>query len=76
MKNNIKVKATYNEKDKSWYLDITPPIYMNGSVIVQEGILYFPTPYYSKEEAYETGKSYLRYIGINEEIIDNKLDYE
>ena len=73
---NILLRAKLNQTDNKWYLDIIPPIYMNGAVVVQEGTLYFPTPYNFQEEAYQVGKAYLACIGINKEIIDSKIDYE
>ncbi len=76
MNNNFRVRALYQEKDKGWYLDIVPPLYMNGAVVIQDGTLYFPKAFSSKEEAYEMAKKYLAQIGINQEIINNKIDYE
>ncbi len=73
---NIRLRAKLNPVDNKWYLDIIPPVYMNGAVVIQEGALYFPTPYSSQEEAYEVGRTYLKYIGITKEIIDNKVNYE
>jgi hypothetical protein len=76
MNSNIRVRAKFQESDQSWYLDIIPPIYLNGAVVIQEGTLYFPKPFNSKEQAYEMARSYLKAIGINREVIDSRIDYE
>jgi len=73
---NILLKARLNKSDDKWYLDIIPPIYMNGAVVTQKGTIYFPIPYATQEEAYQVGRTYLSYLGITKEIIDNKIDYE
>lgn len=74
--NNIRVRATYQEIDKKWYLDIVPPIRFNGEVVIQEGTLYFRQTFNSQNEAYEFAKAYLVSIGISQEVINNKVDYE
>ena len=76
MNNNFRARALYQEKDKSWYLDIIPPFYVNGSVVIQDGTLFFPKAFNSKEEAYEMARRYLAEIGIKQEIINNKIDYQ
>ena len=76
MSNNIRVNAKYQEKDKKWYLDIIPPLYLNGNLVIQDGTLYFKQTFNSKEEVYEMAKRYLTSIGISQEIINDKIDYE
>jgi len=76
MINNYKVRATYQASDKGWYLDIVPPLYLNGNLVVQDGTHYFKQVFLSKEHCYEFAKRYLVSKGINQEIINNKTDYE
>lgn len=76
MNNNIIIRTNYQKSDKKWYLNIVPPIYLNGKVVVQEGTLYFKQIFDSQKEAYEFAKDYLISIGISQEIANNKVDYK
>lgn len=76
MKNGIKVQAEYQEKDGSWYLNIAPPIYLNGNQVIQDGTWYFKQAFSSKEDAYEMARNYLISIGISQEVVASGIDYE
>lgn len=76
MNNNIRVVAKYQGVDDSWYLDIIPPFYLNGNLVVQDGTLYFKQTFTSKEKAYDFAKSYLLSVGVSQETINTGVDYE
>lgn len=76
MTNNIKVRALYQESNKGWYLDITPPLHFSGGTATQDGTLYFENVFDSKEQAYEQARKELLSRGVPQEIIDSRIDYE
>jgi hypothetical protein len=76
MKNKILVRTIYNPENKSYYVDIVPPMIFNSGSVTQQGTLYFQGAYSSKEEAYAMAKKYMSLRGISNEDLNDNVNYE
>ena len=73
---NIKLRTKQDKEKGGWYLDIIPPIYMEGNMVIEPGKLYFQLKFPSQEDAYNFGRKYLsENLKVAKEAID-KITYE